>query len=185
MKKTILFLLFFSVQFLYSQPGPPPMFKVQYTLFGENKKSFLKNFNVVATRFRLSFGFRGCGDEFNENIQVRNIDDSYLYFYLYNQDGRFQEKSDIMQLSIQQKKTGKIMSIFIPADYISKEMGIDNLRFMEGNYLYGLEAPDEKYKGHFVLDNRRNYNLTISDLESHRISLEQLNTILTEICRKD
>lgn len=186
MKKTILFLLFFSIKLFYSQPSPPPLFKIQYTFFGENKRSFLENFDVVATRFRPSFALKGFRPEFNGNIQVRDIDNNFFYVYLYSEELRLsREKSDMMQLSIQQKKTGKIMSIFIPADYISKEMRIDNLRFVEGNYLYGLETADEKYKGHFVLDNRRNYNFSISDPESHRISSEHLHTILTEICRKD
>ncbi|WP_294249377.1 hypothetical protein [uncultured Chryseobacterium sp.] len=186
MKKTILFLLFFSIKFFYSQPSPPPLFKVRYTLFDVSKNNFLDHFDIVATRLSPSFALRGFRPEFNGNVQVRDVDSNFFYIYLYSEELRLSsEKSDMMQLSIQQKKTGKIMSIFIPADYISKEMRIDNLRFMEGNYLYGLETPDEKYKGLFMLDNRRNYNLSISDLESHRISPEHLHTILTEICQKD
>lgn len=185
MKKIILFLLFCTVQFYYSQPSPPPCFKMQYAFLDKNKNDFLKNFDVVATRFKSPVEFTAHQSEFNDNIQVRDIDNIYLYLYIYNRDTNFRDHSDIVKLSIKQKSTGKIMSIFIPGNYISKETKINNLSFVEGNYLYTLNSPDKKYDSIFIMDNHRNYSLTISDLENHRISLEQLNKILTEIYRKE
>lgn len=180
MKKLILLLLtVIGLQLCYSQPSPPPYLQIKHNKLCK-KDSLIEKFDFIATRFNLTTRFKKENkDDLKGNIQIRDFDDEYLSVYIYSQTLSFPEFGDIIRLSIKEKRTNKIMSIYLLSNRLSEITTIKNLMFKEGDYLFDDECKiNKKYQIELAKDNHKNYTLEIYDLAKHKISLKKLNRIL-------
>lgn len=175
--KNFIFLLFFGVHFYFSQPSPPPSFKVEYINLSKNKDSLLKKFDFSAFNYKDFANLQIHNkEEFDHSEHVGYIDDKNVWIYIYSEKMRID--GNLFKLSIKNRLTGQVMSIYIRNNNLSRATIIENLNFVDGDYFYDFCQFDKKYHGQFKINESKDYSLVISNIRKHKICLKKLNKFL-------